>query len=70
MNDVGPQEQTYLQAKLSYLHRFQPSEAFYWIGLFRSVNMSTMEDHWLWTNGTVQFLSKTRKLIMFIVSAA
>ena len=51
MDDIGPQEQTYLQAKLSYLHRFQQTEAFYWVGLFRSVNMSTMEDHWLWTNG-------------------
>ncbi|OQV20350.1 hypothetical protein BV898_05636 [Hypsibius exemplaris] len=51
IQDITKEEQSYLQGKLQYLHRFQPTEAFYWIGLFRSVNFTTMEDHWMWTNG-------------------
>lgn len=53
VQNIDNEEQAFLQAKLHYLHRFQPTEAFYWMGLFRSVNMTTMEDKWQWTNGTV-----------------
>ena len=55
VQDINAEEQSFLQGKLQYLHRFQPTEAFYWIGLFRSVNFTTMEDHWMWTNGKANF---------------
>ncbi|XP_055348277.1 uncharacterized protein LOC129595331 [Paramacrobiotus metropolitanus] len=52
IQDIDEDAQKFLQAKLQYLHRFQATDAFYWLGLFRSVNMSTMEDTWQWIDGS------------------
>lgn len=62
IQDIDSEEQAFLQAKLHYLHRFQPTDAFYWLGLFRSVNLTTMDDKWQWTHGTLTVINSDIRL--------